>query len=363
MSAAAKALITVAVVLLMQEGAALTVYDCLDRNATTAKIDLVHPGDCSAPSKVYMPKHPTRILVAQANSARPVTVARCFVQETRRAERCGFDSITYGTLDLMWMKTIPVDPEECWQGVFHGEMRYKDRTYLTDGTRHTHIYDSHGGVDSFGNCWTERFTFEGRTLVGFYEKTVRTFVAEEITGLYEPGTGKIHLKGGLVAEMKDLTLQDHHLGTFVWRKGHATCSRTHARVYQGQGHIRNLRHKLRHRHEGALVLFSDDRRKQAAGFRLGDKTSLCGRGCYTTQVQDMVVCLLGELENTPVMPEVEYDADRMASSLRGQIAFLHLSAQLRNQEAFQTIEAELCRQDRELLDLRLKTLADRKSVV
>ena len=348
----------------------LEVYDCEDVRSTVARVDLTSTGDCQDHGRLYGPPTSRRAQIVQVSVSRPVSVTRCLVVETRQVTRCGFNSITYGTVTTMWRQALEVGEEECRTAGRTGTLTFRGAEYEVGDERIVQDkFYSRGGRTETDGCKTEDWSEYGRTWVSSYQHVLREVRVERILGTYNEATRTIALGAGLVVNATDPNGHafDAHQGSLVWSMDRSRCRRANTELYHGMVEVQEKTLTGPHGRtpnpnlKGSLVLARDADRSHAIGLQLRDPAQICDRQCYGTQLEGVIVCFLQALDARMDLVPEQYHREAALISRDAQQAFLHLTAGRRMEEWFAQLSESLCETNREVLTTKLKALASGSS--
>ena len=340
----------------------LTVYDCDSEEATITVLDLHEPKKCPDPDADYHDAETRIVQVIQTEAEVPVLAYQCSATYSQQVTRCGFNSITYGSTWAAWQQPVSFTPGECRKAVEQGRMTVNDRIYnVTIGEQHTYAFYSHGSVDAKGVCIVEDFQSHGVWYEESYAHTTTTILVQVIRGTADLVEGMVTFANGLEAPYKDRLLVDAFEGTIVWTEEVPNCEQTVSQIYIGES-------KLHRRREsktavGSIVVVEDEAKGQYAGLVLKAPRSVCGDHCYATHIRGIAVCLLRAMDS-PVLEQVKATEfsfkphfGQQRPNNQAQMGYHHLTTNLKMGERFRTVQADICRVERQVLHGKLQALA------
>ena len=347
--------------LLLASGFAATMrtYDCDHKDTKFDAIDLIEPRPCPIPTKDYREPKNILVQVVQTETSLPVVAYQCQITVSKKVTRCGFNSITYGSVWAVWSQPKILTPTECLVAATNTRVTVEGQefnAYLGMKTQFT--YFSHGTVDITGNCQTANFVTNGILYENSYEETFIVVYLKKLYGIADLSSGLVKFNNGLRARYQEAVLRDTEEGTVVWSVEIRNCTDTVSEVYNGNATL--------HRYipdKGSLlesiVMISNDETRQYAGLVLRNEVRSCSARCYGTQIKGIIVCLYREREVKP-LPSLVFQPqdDPNQSNLQTQLAFLHLSGQMNTLSKFIEIQGQICKLDRSVLFNKLQIIAD-----
>jgi hypothetical protein len=79
-------------------GDALIAFNCQHDDAVHQAINTMEPGPCPDPVTDFLPPRYEALQVIQTSTREVVEATACKITVTSEVTRCGFDSLTYGSL-------------------------------------------------------------------------------------------------------------------------------------------------------------------------------------------------------------------------------------------------------------------------
>lgn len=344
-------------------------YNCSHPNTTTEALDLDDVSPCPEPTKVYFEPENLRLQVVQTEARQVINGYSCSASYTARVQRCGFNSINYGTVTPILDRPISITPEECRKAARTGEIRLLDKTFknLTLNVKSAIPYYQHGSIQyrKGGNfyCDSSAFTVEDEY---FHNAVLEHFIRiqiNELKGVADEDTGIVVFNNGLQARANDGALRDHDRGTIVWEVPTPACVDTISEVYQGMAVMRKLREPDPNDSMlGSIVMIEEEQTGQYAGFVLKRVVSLCGHHCYEAQGDDgLIVCPLRNGDKPISEAKFKEAFDPQSHNFQTQINHLRLDMKLTFYARFEDLQRELCEADRKILLAKLSDISGNRN--
>ena len=131
----------------------ITAYDCQHQNTTYQTINSLAPAQCPDPEHDYEEPRPQLLQLLQIDTKVPVKAHRCQLTISKKVTRCGFNSLTYGSLWPVWLKDYPLTPEECRGAVKQQAVHIEGRLYKAEiGIPQQYRFFSQGQLDMNMDC-------------------------------------------------------------------------------------------------------------------------------------------------------------------------------------------------------------------
>lgn len=89
----------------------IRVFDCQDPKSTHQVLDLLAPKSCPDPIRDYLNATEESVQILMTDTSYPTLGYQCLVQVTTKVTRCGFNSITYGSVFTRWEKMVESTPQ------------------------------------------------------------------------------------------------------------------------------------------------------------------------------------------------------------------------------------------------------------
>ena len=342
--------------------AALTAYDCQHPNTTYQVVNSLAPAACPDPELDYEEPRPQMLQLLQIDTKVPVKAHKCQVTVSKKVTRCGFNSLTYGSLWPVWLKDYALTPEECRKAVDQQAIAVEGRTYKAEvGIPQQYRFFSKGSLSPNMDCtYVAGFESGGQWFRWSTEETLVEISLSIVRGVSDTATGEVIFANGLRANYRDLVLRDALEGTMVWTHVEAGCEETASEVFHGKGDL--------HRRIGAnglggsIVLLRHSSTSQFAGLVLKAIMNTCGARCFTTQVRGLIVCPYrdGDLPLPKAMFKAHFEPSRV--DLQTQLGYLHVTTNMATARRFAQVQAELCQLERRTLFHKLQAIAGSDNV-
>ena len=347
----------VMIISLAMEAGALTAYDCQHQEAAYQAVDLMRPAACPDPEKDYEPARPQRLQLLQVDSRMPVKAYRCQATMSKRVTRCGYDSISYGSLWPVWLQDQPLTPEECRKAVRAEAVTIEGRVYKAKMDRtQKYRFFSKGFLDDEMDCTpVTGFESGGRWFVRSTEETVLEITLTTVRGTADTATGEVVFTNGIRANYKDLVVRDALEGTMVWQAEEPGCEDTVSEVFNGITDLHRLSNAPNL--QGSIILVRNNDTAQFAGLVLKAIATTCGVRCFTTQVKGLIVCPYREGDEP--LPKASFKAhfEPGQVDLQTQLGYLHVTTNMAMASRFVQVQTELCQLDRRTLFNKLQAIA------
>ena len=279
----------------------IRVFDCQDREAVIRAVTDRDPASCM--DRAARDIHPDTqdIQILQTDPETAFTGYRCKATITKKVTRCGFNAVTYGPRWPVWQETIPISADECRAAVDNGTLVIQGRAIQVDlGRKSREAFYSHGGVQPDGTCETISFTTAGKRYRAAYELTAIDTKVEALQGKVDLSRGTITFDGGVTTLLYELSAEDGDQGTMVWPAQGPPCKEVVREAYYGQGRIHQASRR-RKSSQGSVITTITGGAGEQAMLILQDQQEVCGKLCYSTQVEGVAVCLMAELKAPVVL--------------------------------------------------------------
>jgi hypothetical protein len=338
---------------------AVRVFDCEAPEAKYMAVDLTEPAPCPDAVKEFQPPVNTTVQIIQTEATRPILAYQCLVTISKEVTRCGFDSITYGSIYTVFDQVQMVTPEECRNAIQTGQIILGARAFkVVPGEATTETFFSHGHVADNGYCETATFISGGQAFTRAYEQTRVKSQLRTVRGTVHSADGEVIFSNGLRAKVKDGMLRDSYEGTLIWQEEQGNCTDAISQVYYGPATVHRRAGNQDTRDDvGSIVMISNETTSQYAGLQLRGPQSVCRIHCFYTQISGITVCVLRALDQP--LPEREFREkfEQTTTALQTQLSFLHMGTNMRMYERFERIQTDLCEVDRKVLHARLQSVA------
>ena len=334
---------------------AIEVYDCEDPRTRFQTVDLTEVEPCPDPIRKYEKPRTKQVQVLMADTQTPVTAYQCKASVSRQVTKCGFSSITYGTKQTVWAKTYTITPNECRRAMQQGIILIDGQTYhVKRGERFTHTYFSQGAVDQWGNCEVAAFQSGDRFYNGFYEESIVDVEMNEVHGILDTASQIVVFENGLQANYKDEVLRDTFKGTMVWDIKELECQNTVSEVYLGEALVYATKGGLL---QDAIVMIANNITGQYAGLVLEEPKTICRAHCHLTQLKGVLACVMREMDEP--IPGTSFKAHTRQEGIDvySQISYSHLNTNLRMYSHFEAVHADICKNNKLILQTRLQAIA------
>ncbi len=367
LSGVLSAMYLLSVVAMWTSGAyGLVVYDCSHPDTTIAAWDMVNPAVCQDMDSDYDYPVNQKVQILQTQKERPITAKRCRIKLTKDVTRCGFNGVTYATQTPVFEEIYPITEKECLEAWKNQQITFSAGNHkvpLKIGSKVTTTWISHGSISDNAMCYDEySFVSGGRTFWWSYETTMATVELSSIHGTVDLH-GIIRFPGGLLFnQFHDGSILDNHEGRIVWEAETPRCHERVSSIYHGNATLRAKRGPLtndsRAEVMGAILMLNDDAEERAAGLLLRRPVRLCGKQCYSTQVEGVVACLLALLEAPILHSDFLTHMDSREANVQTQMGFLHLSSNIKANERFKSIQGQICAMERKGIHTKLQMAAE-----
>ncbi len=360
---------------------AFTAYNCEDPGATYKVLDGLEPEPCPDPVSDYFPDQSVAVQVLQTDGEHVVEATSCRILLDKETVRCGFNSLTYGSMFPAYKKQLPITAEECLKIYEKGEVEVEGQKISVKINEPTHFrFVSHGAVYDDGSCKGATFQSEGRHFEKSYQITVVEVHVRKLRGTVKPGSSRVFFTNGIHADFEQGQVRDAYEGTLTWPTEQPSCKEKVSEIYKGRAELHRFKSPAakiaEQRNEvmtektlnkdlrESIVIVNDDHTNQRAGFVLRQPIHICSRRCWASQAPNLIICLTDVGEGTEEIEGAKFKAafDPANSQLTSMISYLHLTTNLRISGHFSDLQANLCDLDRQHLRTKLHSLqgADNK---
>ena len=339
---------------------AISAYDCENPDNPVATINLQEPGPCAEAAHQFEEARVVEGQVAQTHTAGSLKVTRCKVVNTRQATRCGFTSISYGSVYTAWEETIPISARDCLAAVTTRFLKIDNYPIpIIKDQKTTKTYYPYGGIDTKGNCRNTAFTDRYQYFPAHYLRVSVTAMIEEWTIPMDPFQTYTKLGNtGLKVKTGDGYIHDNRQGTFVYQRQKDTaCETGVSGIYQGNMTLFQKKKTV----EGSYIAIQNHTTGQVVGARLGAKKVICGHACHETQIEDLVICDVdfngvGRDWSTFAF-EFQSHFPQDAIGLMSQLGYTALARTREVDQMITGIKEDLCRVERLALHNKLQAAA------
>lgn len=334
----------------------LTVYDCMDSNATHTTIDLLSPGECPDPRKDFEEPRLVPVAVLVSDDDYLVHAIQCQIRLTTKNTRCGFNGLTYMSEFTRWENSMALTDTQCNQAALGQGITVQGHHWETEIPMNAkHTFFSQGKINAAGNCVdTADYVVDGRHFENSVEESVVHISIKPISASINSAEETITFKrSGLKANVNDFTLLDAHEGRITWPTEIPSCNQTTSLVYNGTAKI-HLR-KKNDNAEGSIVMVENKETNQYAGFLLKKQKKLCGTSCYLTQIPSVTLCFPDPY--TPLKLTFQKHVDPTITNMLTQMSYLHLGTNLRVGKRFETVQQDICKLERAIMSTKLQVIA------
>lgn len=341
-----------------------SVYDCGAPDAVHRPVSLLEPDSCSDIALTHGDPVNVSVQVLQTGAALTVTAYRCSLTISREVSRCGFDSISYGTIITVLDKPVHFTPQQCRAAQTFGTFVFEgQRINVTLNNEMVHSYYRYGRLDNKHNCDHTSFTSGGQYFSNSYELSIIRAVVSTVKGRYNPATGRIIFSNGLVGNYADKVILDDSEGLFVWNTSAVKCSDKISEVYHGPASIQPKVNNTHMGQTGDLVLVADEAESRYAGLVLKGPTRICGRMAFSTQLTGISLIILRP--NDEKIAATYHHPDELVSThIQANLGFVHLQRALHTDKRFAALQKLVCENERKILSGKLTMIAsDSKSAL
>ena len=341
-----------------------SVYDCGAPDAVHRPVSLLEPDSCSDIALTHGDPVNISVQVLQTGAALTVTAYRCSLTISREVTRCGFDSISYGTIITVLDKPVHFTPQQCRTAQTFGTFVFEgQRINITLNNEMIHSYYRYGNIDNKHNCQHTSFTSGGQFFSNSYELSIIRAVVSTVKGRYNPATGRIIFSNGLVGNYADKVIFDDSEGLFVWDTSAVKCSDKISEIYQGHASIQPKVNNTHMGQTGDLVLVADEVESRYAGLVLKGPTRICGRMAFSTQLTGISLIILRP--NDEKIAATYHHPDELVSThIQANLGFVHIQRALHTDKRFAALQKMVCENERKILSGKLTMIAsDSKSAL
>ena len=354
---------------------AFTAYDCTGRPGTDLQvtaIDTLAIGDCEAPESTYFQteQDPSRdVQVIFSGSRNYVDATVCSVVYSKTVVRCGFDSITYASVDIADDQRYELTGVECARMAKQGEITLFGKRLIVKPNHVTRgNFFTYGKVRPNGKCQTAaEFVSEGMTFYGSYEQVKLTVTLTTTSGVYNSLTGLISFPNlqNRRAEYTDMQLVDDQVGTVTWNREEEQCKDRYSEVYSGLAALH--RHKANTKGNvtfenwkeiatNSIVLIERRKTRQYGGLVIKGPLNICGKQCYSTQIDDMAICMIDATEEK--LSGLTHRFNPREADLVSQMNFLSIHDKLATGDRLREIAMQMCQLERRILFNEVQAVVD-----
>lgn len=322
---------------------AVPVFDCTGDDIETFPISLMEPERCQPAESFYDHPKKVRVQVIQRKTKRMVKVFQCKITESVSVTRCGFDSLTYGSVAVKRNAIVPISKEECAKAVQHSEFTYKGRKFsgvpLHQTT--TEEFFTQGRVDPDGTCQTSDFVTNGMLFQKSYEvTTVKIFLAK-VYGKLNTETGLINFEN-IRAEFTEGAMYDPTVGVLTWNTTKPLCHEASSTLYHGDGDLYQQENSTDH--QGVLIL-ENTATQQYGGFLLGEADLECGATAHATQIPGVLVKVISRGSIPIYNDNYKGETETLEASILAKTHYLHLTQEVSFEGRLSVVYNNLCNLD------------------
>ena len=298
--------------------------------------------------------------MVQSHSTGTLKVTSCKLTNTREAVPCGYDSITYASTYTAWEEVVHLSAEECRAVAAIGALQVDEMHFSVKARGMTSFtYYKHGQVTADGDCKVESFKDRGQFFSSHYLRVSATLVVERWEIPYDPFLTYTVLDPiGLKVRTGDGFAHDGIKGSFIYEaQPTEECEDTLSGIYQGPMII----HQREDTITGSYITLKNQTTAQVIGARLGKRITTCGRSCYQTQIEDLMICDIDfegigrdwKLLAVPFQGHFPQDA----IALMSQLGYTSLARSVDNNAIMKAIREDLCKVERKTLYNKLQAAA------
>ena len=332
---------------------AFRAWDCAGNRTASITIDLTEPQMCEDIESYYHEPTEIRAQIMAVDIRRSVAAFQCSATEDSDVTRCGFDSLTYGTHQVLIDRPLSITMEDCRKIVRDRKWNYMGREFSVKiGRENIFKFYAHGKLEEDGTCRTEDFSVNGYQFYKSYEERRVRLEVKAVQGVLDEDSGTTVVKG-VRGEYQNEGFYDHKLGTIIWRATEAQCHESVSELYLGPVHL----HKHKNGTVGSFVILSNNRTGQYGGFLLKKPTSLCQVQGFRTQIPSIVIRILRRGDSP--LPHSRFRSNLLQTemNLMSRMSYLHLKTNTNVEAQFGAIYEELCSSKRATIINRLRMLS------
>ena len=338
------------------------VYDCLHDDAIHKPISLLEPDICEDLELSHGDPTEVQVQVLQAGSSQIIEAYHCHVSVTRTVTRCGFDSLTYGTVLTDVDKPVLLTAAQCRDALEKGQVTYEDRTFsVSPNIPVVHRFYSHGGLSDTHRCTSASFVSGGVQYHKSFEQTLLRITISTTKGRLNPATGRVVFVNGLVANFRDRMIRDDAEGVFIWETKEIDCPSKWSEIYKGSAHLFPRKNLTQHiqgalGQSGDLVMIEDAEANRYAGLVLASGRRLCNRIAYSTQLPGVHIVLLHSTE-PPLEIPFRHPDEMVGTQVSSNLGYVHLDRALHVDQRFAELQKLICENERKILFTKLHLIS------
>ena len=334
-----------------------TVFDLEHQDAVSRPIDLHQPEDCEEVTLTHSPPKTQRMQILMVNHRVPISAYRCQVFVSRIITRCGFDSLSYGSIPAYTDRPYLLTPQACRKTIDQGYLVFeRQKVEVTLNVPINHGFFSRGGLEHDHTCISSSFYRANRIWKNSYEFTVLKVHITRIQGKVHPSTNRVIFDNYLVANYKDAMVQDSEMGTFIWTPSEISCDQRVTEIYGGRGHLYSRRNDTKPGSVGDMITFEVPEEERVAGFVIRGESTLCHRSVLNTQLSNVKVIIL-DWSIIPLNVSLVPKSDLLEIQLHTGWSYVTIKRNLELDARFKLLHGLICDNERSNLYNRLSLLA------
>ena len=338
---------------------AITTYNCTHPSCSHTALDLHTSGLCQVQETQFEEPRTIQIQALQAGGKIEVDAYSCSFSVSTSHQRCGLDSISYGQRVGALNIAVPLTPDQCRLAFEEKKFTYAGHEFKVHLFSTTYVsWYSEGTIDEDNRCFPNNYQRNGVEYVSSVEISIGKLVVTPHKGTFNPHTGRVVFKNGLVTNYKDSVVRDNRYGMLVWEAKEVDCRAKLSNVYSGPAKL--YKRKVNRLHDpqaNDLILIENEEDQRFAGFLIKNMGKACDVPVLTTQLPDIQLLVIrpGERElDIPFRPELDISANQVASNN----AFLHLKSSMFIEGRFSALTSLICENERSMLQTTLALLSD-----
>lgn len=344
------------------------VWDC-DINSDGVLVrpmDMSGPNNCPEQAAMFEPAKNFQVHILQSDTAREIYAYQCKIIVTREVNRCGFNSLSYGSTYSAFEEVQKVSQKDCLGFIKAEEVELDKKKFKAPlGEMVPDWYYSHGSLDDDGNCEYAEFTSGGRFFKKSYEKTMIEPILRRVKGSYNQATGMAVFENGIRAHYLMGEIFDSQEGRMYWNITRPKCENSVSNIYSGVAELYQrkpndqLPEGITHDpNKDAILLVKDKVKDQYAGLSLINPTMICYWHCYSTQVHGIVACFNDNANGLTDFKARMYDK---SAQIESELGFLQLSSHLKIVSKFEEAQEQICELDRRTIQNKLHAILASKN--
>lgn len=347
---------------------ALVGHDCYHEDATQFSLDLTEVEPCPKPETRYSGPFVRDVQILQSiDNQQNVDAYRCHIVVSKEITRCWFDSITYASEWPVNNLVLEISEAECVKAYQTESFQYQgiDITIPVDRSYSTVVLTK-GEIEEGGKCTeTADFKYGDTEYGGYYEYSYFNIIVEKIEGLYHRDTEQIifhmdkndHLRFKIGKE----TGRDLEYGTFVWKRPAHKCTEDYSEITRQEvefypdlikeediiGDLVMVRPKEGETNNGGH-----------AGLKLIGRENICGRECFSTHVETILVCMVSGATDTGIPTKFRSNFSQLRVGEHTATSYRHFDSRLIHARRHTDLYKALCAQNTLIQKARLNEIAD-----